>query len=84
MIIAQLINSGRNDGYLYYRIYFNMRGLSFILTVSPHPITTVVLLLSVGTHLRVLDVGIKFYNINKGIKFYKKSSQFLSHYKNKT
>jgi hypothetical protein len=27
MIIAQLINSGRNDAYLYYRIYFNMREL---------------------------------------------------------
>jgi hypothetical protein len=40
----------------------NRRGLPFILTVSPHRITTVELLLSVGTHLRVLDDG------GKGIK----------------
>jgi hypothetical protein len=37
----------------------NRRGLPFILTVSPHRITTVELLLSVGTHLRVLDDGVK-------------------------
>jgi hypothetical protein len=42
----------------------NKRGLPFILTVSPHRITTVELLLSVGTHLRVLDDGVKIYRFS--------------------
>jgi len=37
----------------------NRRGLPFILTVSPHRITTVELVISVGTHLRVLDDVVK-------------------------
>ena len=36
--------------------------LHFILTVSPHRFTTVELLLSVGTHLRVLDDVVKIVN----------------------